>query len=128
MRVRYPDDGKRRLPMKRAGCSEVPRPCPHVGCRYHLFLDVNPSTGNIKLIFPDLEPHQLEYSCALDLADRGGLVLEDVGGVMNLTRERIRMIELEARAKLERALTEAGVSFAELVPVERDDDPAEEWE
>jgi hypothetical protein len=37
----------------------------------------------------------------LDVADRGGTTLEDVGAIMNLTRERIRQVEVKALAKLE---------------------------
>jgi hypothetical protein len=40
-------------------------------------------------------------SCALDVSDRGGTTLEDVGAIMNLTRERIRQVEVKALAKLE---------------------------
>jgi len=42
----------------------------------------------------------MQDSCALDLAEEGGLTLEDVGAVMNLTRERIRQIEMSGLAKL----------------------------
>jgi hypothetical protein len=42
---------------------------------------------------PELEPDQLAESCSLDVADRGGVTLEEVGVAMNLTRERIRQIE-----------------------------------
>jgi len=52
-----------------------------------------PRTGGIKLNFPDLEPHEMEHSCALDIADMGGLTLMDAGILMNITRERIRQIE-----------------------------------
>jgi hypothetical protein len=55
----------------------------------------------IKLNFPDLEVWELGESCALDVADRGGTTLEDVGAIMNLTRERIRQVEVKALAKLE---------------------------
>jgi hypothetical protein len=64
-------------------------------------LDVSPKTGAIKLNFPDLEVWDLPISCALDVADAGGVKLEDVGALMNLTRERIRQIELRALSKLE---------------------------
>src|SRR5688572_33201287 len=40
-------------------------------------------------------------SCALDVADLGGTTLQDVGAIMNLTRERIRQVEVKALAKLE---------------------------
>jgi len=88
-------------PKTRAECAEGPRPCPYVSCKHHLFIDVSPRTGAIKLNFPDLEVWELGESCALDVADRGGTTLEDVGAIMNLTRERIRQVEVKALAKLE---------------------------
>jgi Sigma-70, region 4 len=88
-------------PQSRAECAEGPRPCPFVSCKHHLFIDVSPRTGAIKLNFPDLEVWDLGESCALDVADRGGTTLEDVGAIMNLTRERIRQVEVKALAKLE---------------------------
>jgi Sigma-70, region 4 len=87
-------------PATRADCVDGPRPCPHVWCKYHLYLDVSPRTGAIKLNFPDLEVWELGASCALDIADTGGSTLEDVGALMNLTRERIRQLELRAMARL----------------------------
>jgi hypothetical protein len=71
-----------------------------LSCKHHLYLDVNPATGSIKVNFPDLDPWELEDSCALDVADRGGITLEEVGLVMNLTRERIRQLETRALLKL----------------------------
>jgi hypothetical protein len=62
---------------------------------------VSPRTGAIKLNFPDLEVWDMGESCALDVADRGGTTLEDVGAIMNLTRERIRQVEVKALARLE---------------------------
>lgn len=88
-------------PKTRSECVDGPRPCPHVSCRHHLFLDVSPHTGAIKLNFPDLEAWELPVSCALDIAEDGGRTLEDVGEIMNLTRERIRQLELKALSKLE---------------------------
>lgn len=88
-------------PRSRAECAEGPRPCPFVSCQHHLFVDVSPRTGAIKLNFPDIEVWQMGESCALDIADRGGTTLEDVGAIMNLTRERIRQVEVRALAKLQ---------------------------
>jgi hypothetical protein len=88
-------------PSVREECVGGPRPCPFVSCKHHLFIDVSPKTGAIKLNFPDLEVWDLKESCALDVADRGGTTLEDVGAIMNLTRERIRQVEVKALAKLE---------------------------
>lgn len=88
-------------PRTRADCKGGPRPCPYISCKHHLYVDVSPRTGAIKLNFPDLEVWDLNESCALDIADHGGTTLEDVGAIMNLTRERIRQVEVKALAKLE---------------------------
>lgn len=87
-------------PMTREDCINGPRPCLFVSCRHHLYLDVNPVTGSIKLNFPDREVWELEETCALDVAERGGITLEEVGAIMNLTRERIRQVEVHGLAKL----------------------------
>jgi len=80
-------------PKSRADCAEGPRPCLYVSCKYHLYLDVNPRTGSVKLNFPDKELWELSETCALDVADKGGITLEEVGVIMNLTRERVRQVE-----------------------------------
>jgi hypothetical protein len=81
-------------PMTRAECADGPRPCPWVACKHHLYLDINPRTGSIKINFPDLEPWELQHTCALDVADNGGLTLEEIGLITNLTRERVRQVEV----------------------------------
>jgi hypothetical protein len=87
-------------PTSRAECREEMRPCPWVACKHHLYLDINPETGSIKINFPDLEPWELKNTCALDVAERGGITLEEVGEIMNLTRERIRQVEVRGLLKL----------------------------
>jgi hypothetical protein len=87
-------------PTSRAECKEEMRPCPWVACKHHLYLDINPETGSIKINFPDLEPWELKHTCALDVAERGGITLEEVGEIMNLTRERIRQVEVRGLLKL----------------------------
>jgi hypothetical protein len=87
-------------PKTRAECREEARPCPWVACKFHLYLDVNPETGSIKINFPDLEPEDMKDTCSLDVAERGGITLEEVGEIMNLTRERIRQVEVRGLLKL----------------------------
>jgi hypothetical protein len=87
-------------PRSRADCAQGVRPCMFIACKHHLYLDVNPSTGSIKLNFPDKEVWELDETCALDVADRGGITLEEVGSIMNLTRERIRQVETRGLARL----------------------------
>jgi hypothetical protein len=62
---------------------------------------VNPETGSIKLNFPDLEVWEMPETCALDVAERGGITLEEVGEILNLTRERIRQVEVHGLEKLQ---------------------------
>jgi hypothetical protein len=101
--VEYPTDIER--PKTRGdclpgGCNEE-RPCPWVSCDKHLYLDVNPTSGSIKLNFPTLAVDELAETCSLDVADRGGVILDYVGDVMNLTRERIRQCETRALEHLQ---------------------------
>lgn len=90
-------------PQSRGECANVARPCPYVSCKYHLYIDVNPNTGSIKVNFPDLEVWELKQSCALDVAQQGGITLEEVGEILNLTRERIRQVEVRGLMKLREA-------------------------
>ena len=99
-------------PRNRSDCATGPRPCLFVSCKHHLYLDVNPETGSVKLNFPDKEIWELAETCALDVADRGGITLEEVGTIMNLTRERIRQVETRGLLKL-RAATD-GKTVEEL--------------
>lgn len=87
------------------------RPCPFVSCAHHLFLDVT-KAGSLKLNFPapsldalveNLE--KMKQSCALDVAggedgEGDGVTLEEVGALMNVTRERIRQMEEKFKRKM----------------------------
>ncbi|MDB4998860.1 MAG: DNA-binding protein AsgB [Myxococcaceae bacterium] len=99
-RMLYPEVDVEK-PKKREECAQGARPCPFVSCKHHLYLDVSARTGAIKLNFPDLEVWEMTETCALDVSDRGGTTLEEVGAIMNLTRERIRQVEVKGLAKLE---------------------------
>lgn len=79
-------------------------PCAYLRCRYNLLVDVDPSTGSYKITWPDLagghyrdEYEQLPaHTCALRVAEIGGMTLDEVGRVINVTRERVRQIETRA--------------------------------
>ena len=103
-----------RRPSSWAECKEIGSRCPFVGCKYHLYLDVNESTGSIKLNFPDVEVWEMSETCTLNVAKRSGLTLEEVGALMNLTRERVRQVEEEA--------------FVHLVDAIKSDDKKESME
>lgn len=103
-RLLYPVADHRR-PITRAECRDAERPCLFVSCKWHLYLDVG-ARGSIKLNFPDLEPDELETSCALDVADRGGASDLTVARLLNVTRQGARRIEGEAARKIVEALRE----------------------
>lgn len=101
-RMLYPETEYDR-PKTRADCLHGPhaeRPCPFTLCKHHLALDVNEFTGSIKFNFPDLEVWEMPETCALDIADRGGITLEEVGAVLNVSRERVRQLEDKIVRKL----------------------------
>jgi hypothetical protein len=87
-------------PKTRAECKDMERPCPFIGCKYHLYLDINKNNGSIKFNFPDLEFDELDQTCALDIIEKGETTLEDIGKHMNLTRERVRQIQDNVIEKL----------------------------
>jgi len=96
-RALYPETGYWK-PQTRGDCADVPRPCPYVSCRHNLYLDVS-EIGSIKQNF-QVDPWDMKESCALDVAECGGMTLDEVGIMMNLTRERIRQIEIDCVAAL----------------------------
>jgi hypothetical protein len=91
-------------PKTRSECGDE-RPCPFVGCRYHLYLDVH-IKGSIKFNFPDTEPEDMLVSCALDVADecQEGLTCDDIAALLNITRQGVAMIEQSIMPRVRRAL------------------------
>ena len=70
-------------------------------CKHHLYLDVNPETGSIKLNFPTWRSGNLKTPVRLMLPI-GAESLEEVGEILNLTRERIRGGSTRSRKLRER--------------------------
>lgn len=112
-------------PRTRGDCWNGPRPCPFVGCKYNLWMDVH-VRGKGKRYKPLIKPNRPDKtpwdmlpgeSCALDSADLGGMTLEDVGDLFTLTRERVRQIEGMALAKM---LQNIGTAFEDLLPLDND--------
>jgi hypothetical protein len=87
-------------PQTRGECADGPRPCPWASCRYHLFLDVHPTSGSIKLNHPGLELDEMRETCALDVADRGETSFAEIGRMLNLTLEGVRQIEIVAGIRI----------------------------
>ena len=112
-------------PKTRGDCEHGDRPCPWISCRYHLSTDTVPTqTGqNDTLWLNDGKRTQrigaresqsrfLEViqnwelcegeTCALDIADAGEKTLEEVAKLWNMTRERVRQVEMRAMRKIRR--------------------------
>ena len=91
-------------PQTRGECVNGIRPCPWVGCRHHLYLNVNEETGSVTQNFPDVPVWDLKESCSLDVVDKhpDGLDMTELGGLLKLTKERIRQIQDAAEDELRR--------------------------
>ena len=60
------------------------RPCPWETCRWHL----------------PMVREEARFTCVLDAADQGGMGLDEVGDLLGLTIERVKIIEAVATRKL----------------------------
>ena len=92
-----------------AGGVNEARPCVWSSCRHHLLLDVDESTGSIKINHPPADDsaealvavlRAMPDTCSLDVADRLGITLEECGSRGNLVRERVRQCEAESLVRL----------------------------
>jgi hypothetical protein len=86
-----------------------------------LFLDLEDEGATIKLNFPGLfdddgtpRLDEMTATCSLDVADQDGLTLDAVGGLMNVTNERIRQMEAHALQTVRKRLAAMGVDGHDL--------------
>lgn len=88
-------------PQTRRDCAAVPRPCPYVGCRYNLFLNVS-ENGSVKFPHgPDFDAmRNLPTNCALDVAEEGGIESADIGLFLAVTPNMVRREKQIALEKL----------------------------
>ena len=90
-------------PRTRAKCppmqADGSRPCPWVGCRHHLHLDVI-HNGRLKLTHPERAPWEWARPCSLDHVDEEGMTLDEVADVMGMSYERVRQLEERALIKI----------------------------
>jgi hypothetical protein len=93
-----------------ADCQCIEGPCPFVGCRHNIYLDVNERTGSIKFNFPDREPWEFEELCSIKLANKHDMTLEEIGVLLNITRERARQIINAAKVRMKAKLERVGLS------------------
>ena len=100
-RLLYPEAASLQRPRTRAECVDGPRPCPWVGCRHNLHLEVT-QFGAIAFRDPGRQPWDERHSCVLDIVDEhpNGLTLDEVGQIFGVSRERIRQIERSGQAAM----------------------------
>jgi hypothetical protein len=78
-------------------------------------VDVTPA-GSLALSHGHDDPTALDYSCSLDMAEAGGLTLEQIAITLGVTRERVRQIERTALDRALRRAHEMGLSLDALAP------------
>ena len=94
-----PPEAPYKRPRWRADCEDGPRPCPFVGCRYHLALTVRQNALSLSVDSID-QLAQLVDTCALDVADRGEHSGPEVARLLGVSRQRVARLEQVAVAKL----------------------------
>lgn len=106
------------MPRHRSECRGGVRPCPHVQCEKHLYLDVT-ELGQIRINFPTMEPWEIPHSCSADLEEQDGLTLEEVGIAINLTRERVRQMLEAIVKKAKRRARQLGIEMEDFWNLEQ---------
>jgi hypothetical protein len=92
------------VPHTRADCP-VTRPCPHLKCRYHLWLVEAESMPGRRWerAAPATDFHPWSNTtCALDVADqhKAGTAVEEVARMLGMSSRQVRRIVEKARKKL----------------------------
>jgi hypothetical protein len=103
------------LPATRGECKDGPRPCPLVSCRFHLLLDVSKDGRLCRTIpFDENAPESIlealsamRETCALDVADQGGIFEWELAQLLNL--RHTQLADIEARAQ--RKVKESGIGI-----------------
>lgn len=70
-------------PRTREACANVPRPCPHVSCRYHLFFEADPVSGALRLKRDYTMRSEPCFSCGLDMAEANLRSLDELSLLVN---------------------------------------------
>lgn len=106
-------------PRTRSECADGPRPCPWASCRYHLGYEVT-DRGAVQQRFPHLELWELPETCALDVAERGGVTLEEIGRLTNVLMQAASQTAEGALAEIRQGGVRQGwANFVSIARVRR---------
>lgn len=95
-------DDDQEQPQTRGECVDGCRPCPWWTCRYHLGADVD-RRGRLHVHF-DPDDAEGRETCALDVADRGGHTLAELGALLGIGSRRVHQVEQAARNRMTEAI------------------------
>jgi len=107
----YPEGIER--PKTRGDCKGQARPCPFVTCQHHLYR-IAVLQAQDRSAHAGKEPWQLPETCTLDVADKGGMTLEEVGQILGVTRERVRQLEERGLERAARNARRRKMDFEEI--------------
>jgi hypothetical protein len=115
----HPDE----RPQTRGDCKGGERPCPWLSCKFHMLLDVNKHAsihinmdGRPRLKLADQHAgHEafdeaalerlmtMPETCALDVADQGGVGVTRCGEMLAMDKQMVDFIEVDATRKIARS-------------------------
>lgn len=86
------------MPATRAGCANVPRPCPHLECRQNILGEIarHPDFDAAVAAFEAREEAGCTESCALDVAEQGPHTAKEIATIMGISKQRVLQIADEA--------------------------------
>lgn len=109
---RHPEAGPEDAPhFQTSDGMNCARPCPYVGCKHHLLIEVNPDTGDMTKAVPFDETSQDDVgdvlsgraqTCSLDVANEGAIAPKQIGALLNVSRQRVEFIAERGVSKARR--------------------------
>lgn len=116
----YPDQ----RPATRAGCLDMPRPCPFVSCRHNLRHEdarrAARTADDGKMERAAEAIAGAKHSCSLDVAEWGGLSQQACADVIGHSRQRVNYVERgRAFGKIERVMRRLGYDYEGVGPANK---------
>lgn len=97
------------------GLGTAERPCAYLRCRWNLQIDINPQSGEMRLMTGGSE-----HTCTLRVAQHDGLQLDEIAAILHVSIERVRQLEAKALHKLRQLTTTDLSTESDSVDLEYD--------